>query len=147
MADFDFSTIIYLVIMIVFAVLGGRRKKKPVATPSTDDSSGKQKSENPLDILGKFFNDQPQVVYETQNYDSDEEEFMESEFVEHHQEHSDVRTSKNIVEINKLRSVKPSVYENIIQDEINSEPVVFDKEDFDLKKAVIYSEIMNRKIY
>ncbi len=146
MADFDFSTIIYLIIMVVFAILGGKRKKKRGPQPQ---GQGNSQNANPLDLLSSLFDNQPKPAHEIQYENYDDTSFVESETEMHHETESrdfhKMNKKEKEIDLGSAQEKKnPSV--NLGQ-QIGAEESVINLEEFDVRKAVIYSEILNRKIY
>lgn len=150
MADFDFSTIIYIVVMILFAILGGRKRKKPQQSPSVQkEYQAPPETDTGFDLFEKYFREDPFSVEKPVEKSTDD--FMEFEEPEHPEmEEADfVETIRQDIgdplhsQHNKVMEEEHDKIEVIDLDREIDSPV----SDFDIRKAVIYSEILKRKTF
>ncbi len=151
MADFDWGNLLYLLALILFAVFGSRRKKKPVQTSTPDYEHVTEEEANP-GFFEKFvmdkYHDQKQPDY----HSGREYEYVNSEIAEKEPDKSEVGY-KNPEFMSQSQTVFKQ--ENQVKDDIISTEIItsssYQKQDeilgepFDVKKAVIYSEILKRK--
>lgn len=150
MADFDFSNLIYLALIILFSVLGNRKRKKPGKIIQNEENKNLG---NELDFLNKWLGANtnqedliPEAVY-SQN-DVQEEKSTAPVWDEQEVDFSEAKenpvsfVSEGVSAFNE--SEKEFDKKSPLDQEIEKR---FDLDDFDLRKAVIYSEILNRKTF
>ena len=130
MAGFSFGNIIYLILIAVFAIYSSQKKKRK----SQGASSNVNKKPSFFEELlsGEQLNivPEPNVVYE-EDIDPEGFEFKEEQ----------VTVEKEDI-INSETMIKDSPKEENFIEEIKDKGI-----DFDLRQAVIYSEILKRKYF
>lgn len=150
MADFDFSNLIYLALIILFSVLGNRKRKKP---REIIQNEGNKNSGNELDFLNKWLgvnNNQedliPEAVY-SQN-DVQEEKSTAPVWEEQKVDFREAEKTPNSFDSEGVSEFDESEKDFDIKSPLDQEiEKRFGLDDFDLRKAVIYSEILNRKTF
>ena len=147
MADFDWGNLLYLAVIIALSILGGRKKKKrkpipyqPVTESQSDSDTGffeKILGEDVKEFFPNIQNEAPKPVFE-HIYD----EPSPSPIVNDNVKEDFDRRRK----IGDKSPRKPQIINEEAIHEDRSE--IFDVlKDFDLRKAVIYSEILTPKKY
>ncbi|MEA3444673.1 MAG: hypothetical protein U9R19_08100 [Bacteroidota bacterium] len=153
MADFDFGNLLYVLALILFAVFGSRKKKKPLQTVPPDYTHEQEENNDPgffEKILSdeKYFS-QPEegVVQEESGYD---QVFQEENEIE----------KKEAIYKNPKFDIKPQEYSQPDNQykhfDYSTDTITLTTHEklneilggpFDLRRAVIYSEILNRKSF
>ena len=135
--DENIETFIYILMMLIFVIIGSlsKKKKKKIVTNTNTTSSGfeesfKQKPKNILDLFEDRIKDVIKLEDEPQR--TDDFEIVSEETI-------------------KEEEAEPVLYEtNEANSSIEEDKKISEKhllEEFDLKRAVIYSEILKRKYY
>ena len=149
MADFDFGNILYLIALILFAVLGSRKKKKPRTAPS-ENFKEQENSETTFFekiLSGDISSTNPRFEYNNEDV----------VYEDGYSEENVADKNKEVYQTTKS-NIQPQVnyqVENlVVRDDVTSETVTLTTHEklnellggpFDLEKAVIYSEILKRK--
>jgi len=132
MADFGFSNIIYLILIVVFAIFSSQKKKRKKEITHSSNASNQQSNVKSFFeelLMGEQANiiPEPQVDF----YEEPEIEMPEEPILD--------KKEDIIVE---------DVIEKVIKHDYYSQNTFTEVEiDFDLRKAVINSEILNRKYF
>ena len=123
----DLVVIILTLIIVVVGVLGQLKKKKQIPVVS----EGEKSPENIWELIQREMNPVPQMP---------QQEFIDDDF-----EEPEVKTEKSSYEF-EAKNEGVSAAENKKMEEIPAKKLrKIYNEKFSLKKAVIYSEILNRK--
>ena len=123
----DLVVIILTLIIVIVGVLGQVKKKKQIPVVS----EGKKSPENIWDLIQREMNPMPQMP---------QQEFIDDDF-----EEPEVKAKKSSYEF-EAQNERVSATENKIMEELPAKKMrKIYNEKFSLKKAVIYSEILNRK--
>lgn len=153
MADFDFGNLFYLLAIILFAVFGSRKKKKPTTAPTYET----EKRSEP-NIFEQLFQEE---VYSPEPEHISQEHGNDWHKQDKYATPTDLDDYHEKVEVEE-KSLSNKYYESIFGSEdtkglkdagspvVVAGPTVFQQilgGPFDLRKAVIYSEILKRRSY
>ena len=153
MADFDWGNLLYLLALVLFAVFGGRKKKKrsPVGVPNSENLERENSKPSILEeFLGKDF-----LGTEKEEAFSDPYEPLSVEVPDHEpvpQPKEIFKPSYNAQQSNLFTDEGEPSTENHSSAPPSSTPTIHPviealNEPFDIRRAVIYSEILNRKSF
>lgn len=150
MADFDWGNLLYLLAIILFAVFGSRKKKKPATAPyDTEPAESREPG-----ILERLFSEetyrpQPEYVQQETEVDWRHQESYDAPFAsnEYEEEAVAAKIEKYSYAKSTINNEEDKVDENPGKGLLpESFPEIFG-EAFDLRRAVIYSEILNRRSF
>lgn len=140
--DDSLQTIIYIILTIAFIIYSAIRKKKPTKSnnPSVSDNDVEVQKSNPTSFMN-FLEDQfsEKTHNNIQENELNYEEVLEQQKVSNIVDNGNMENKVDVVGNDKVND-----NETIKETEISDESKIF---KFDLKKAVIYSELLNRKNY
>lgn len=151
MADFDWGNLIYLAVLILFAVFGGKRKRKraPASIPDSTYSTGG----NETGLFERIFGEGLSPKTETNSFSSPYEDPEEEESVEPEPKVEPAYKFKDYNAVLSTANDESIIYsqtaDNKEENLTTSFPSVQEilNEPFDLRRAVIYSEILKRKSF
>ncbi|MCF8373370.1 MAG: hypothetical protein K9H64_17255 [Bacteroidales bacterium] len=153
MADFDWGNLLYLLAIILFAVFGSRKKKKPANTPyDTEPERNKEPG-----ILERLFSEeiyqpQPEFVQPESEVDWHQQERYTATFASNEFEEEEVAAKVEKYGYAESTISAINYEENNVDERDNEEvpsknyPEIFG-EAFDLRRAVVYSEILKRRSF
>ena len=131
--DGNWDALIYIVLsIIIFAVSVMRKKKKRVSPLNIDE--GVNQKQNIFDLL-------------TGQQSYEEEIEMQEESKEIQPAETEIKNNEQINRTISDKSVEKEVGSRTNLDERQDEIEEIEQDDFDLRQAVIYSEILNRKLF
>ena len=135
--DGDWGNIVYLILMVLFVIVGALKKKKKPVDNFESTAAERAEDEMPAGIENLF-----DTLLGTNTFAPQEEHpyhVMQEEFVD---EEDDVLPGFEAkVESKRFNSPKEVVVEKLIVDEEDIE----ENEEFDWRQAIIYKEILDRK--
>ena len=148
----DYLYILIGIIWVAFSIYKGIQKKKTISgSPKESKSENKDESKKSFfdDFLNQIIVEDEKIPYEpvTDEQPKSESFFNKQETEEKVFSYDDVVEESNFAEKNSVYEDKPAA-ENYFQEELKSHLKSKKKQSrFDLRKAIIYSEIMNRRYF
>jgi len=152
----DFLYVMIGLVWVAFSIYKGNQKKKKSQNPDTEKKKGKSAIE---ELLGNFLdiNQENEIVYQDEDIKTESEEALFDKVVV--DEKTELKTTADIFSHNDSnRDSNFSQEKEVLSSDVNKNDRVFGKEydipvkkrkksRFNVKKAVIYSEILNRPSY
>lgn len=171
--DFDFGNLVYIILMLIFILVGAssKKKRKPVSTPAGDPAEGE--SEQPVSTaetlnenLKKLFGDYMdiQTAEEPEKVVEEEDDYFSRKQKEYMPKYDETRMDKEVSEIERVGSEEGigSVFhmtdlldENLFGNmemmghKTQKTPPFTQsiREDFDPRKAILYTALFNPKYF
>jgi hypothetical protein len=150
MADFDWGNLLYLLAIVLFAIFGSRKKKKPASASPYENENETQNEPGFFEQLFQEERIKPEPAYSPQEEENNWQRRNEYN-TPFGQEDFD-REEEDMVESKTQHTPEPKVEEEIFKEHLSKDtsPAILSQvldEPFDLRRAVIYSTILERRPY
>ena len=149
MADFDWGNLLYIGIMIAFAILGSKKKRKPATTRVPYQSSPEPEVESSPGFFEQVFGDDFRSQFSGENksvtkpvFEHIYNEKSNNDFVDKSSPEPDVKENETI-----YKAVQDRQLDNNVPQYPETFELYDNLNDFSFRKAIIYSEILSRKEY
>lgn len=148
----DYLYILVGLIWVAFSIYKGAKKNKSSTKKPQQVESGEVQEEKKSffdDFLNQIINDDKQVIYETKEEEPATKEpiFVEKEVEEKVFSNDDVVEESNFIDDKGVYEIEPAKELNLQKELKNHLKDKNEQPKFDLKKAIIYSEILNRRYF